>query len=87
MRHPNYLAVIIEIACVPMIRGCWITAMVFSIANAVLLRTRILTEEVALGPRYSVEFSGRLRLIPKPPPRTARHDAHGRARRGIAQRR
>ena len=87
MRHPNYLAVIIEIACVPMIRGCWITATVFSIANAVLLRTRIPAEEAALGSRYALEFRGRLRLVPKPPPRTARHDAHGRARRRIAQRR
>ena len=87
MRHPNYLAVIVEIACVPMIRGCWITATVFSIANAVLLRTRIRAEEAALGPRYAIEFSGRPRLVPKPPPRTARHDAHGRTRRTIAQRR
>jgi len=86
LRHPNYLAVIIEIACVPMIRGCWITATAFSIANAVLLRARILAEEAALGPRYALEFSGRLRLVPKPPPRTSRHGGNGRARPRIAQR-
>ena len=34
MRHPNYLAVIVEIACVPLIHGCWLTAAVFSIGNA-----------------------------------------------------
>jgi methyltransferase len=72
LRHPNYLAVIVEIASVPMIRGCWITAAAFSIANAALLRTRILAEEAALGPRYALEFRARPRLVPKPPPRTAR---------------
>ena len=34
MRHPNYLAVVIEIAAVPMIGGAIFTAIVFSIANA-----------------------------------------------------
>ena len=53
MRHPNYLAVIVEIACVPLIRGCWMTAVVFSIGNAVLLRVRIRAEEAAMGPRYA----------------------------------
>ena len=84
LRHPNYLAVIVEIASVPMIRGCWITAAVFSIANAALLRTRIVAEEAALGPRYALEFRGRLRLVPKPPPRNGRRDAEGRVRRTIA---
>jgi methyltransferase len=49
MRHPNYLAVVIEMICVPMIYGCWITAIVFSAGNAILLRVRIKAEESALG--------------------------------------
>jgi methyltransferase len=48
MRHPNYLAVVIEIAAVPMIRGCWMTAVTFSIANALMLSVRIPIEERAL---------------------------------------
>ena len=64
MRHPNYLAVIVEIACVPLIRGCWLTAVVFSIGNAMLLWVRIRAEEAAMGPRYALEFRGRMRLVP-----------------------
>jgi methyltransferase len=80
MRHPNYLAVIVEIACVPLIRGCWLTAIVFSIGNAALLRVRIRAEEAAMGPRYALEFSGLLRFLPKLPLRTARHESGTRAR-------
>lgn len=82
MRHPNYLAVIIEIACVPLIHGCWLTAMVFSIGNAALLRVRIRAEEAAMGPRYAMEFGGRLRLLPKLAPRgDARRESGHDARR------
>jgi|ERR1022692_2360823 methyltransferase len=48
MRHPNYLAVVVEIAAVPLIRGCWMTAVTFAIANALMLAVRILVEERAL---------------------------------------
>src|SRR5262249_40577934 len=41
IRHPNYLAVVLEMICVPMIYGCWLTAIVFSAGNAALLRVRI----------------------------------------------
>ena len=81
MRHPNYLAVIVEIACVPMIHGCWLTAIAFSIGNAALLRVRIRAEEAAMGPRYALEFSDRLRLVPNLLPRASRHGAGSRALR------
>lgn len=81
LRHPNYLAVIVEIACVPLIRGCWLTAAAFSIGNAALLRVRIRAEEAAMGPRYALEFAGRLRLVPKLAPREARRDFDGSGRR------
>lgn len=64
VRHPNYLAVIVEIACVPMIHGCWLTAAVFSAGNAALLARRIRAEEAALGPRYALAFAARPRLLP-----------------------
>ena len=48
IKHPNYLAVIIEIAVIPLIFSCYITAIVFSILNLVTLRRRITIEENAL---------------------------------------
>ncbi|MEE4166610.1 MAG: isoprenylcysteine carboxylmethyltransferase family protein [Desulfocapsaceae bacterium] len=51
-KHPNYLAVVLEIAAVPALVGCWYTAIVFSILNAVLLFfIRIPAEEKALRSR------------------------------------
>lgn len=46
--HPNYIAVIIEVAVIPLIFSCYITAALFSLANLVLLRRRIRIEENAL---------------------------------------
>jgi len=47
-RHPNYLAVVMEIAAIPMVHCAWLTALVFSIANLLLLRVRVRIEERAL---------------------------------------
>lgn len=47
--HPNYIVVALEIASLPLIFGAWRTALVFSIANALLLLlVRIPAEEKAL---------------------------------------
>lgn len=48
MRHPNYLAVVVEMAALPLVHGAWCTALVFSVANALLLRVRLQVEERAL---------------------------------------
>ncbi len=48
LRHPNYLAVALEILALPMVHGAWLTAGVFTGANALLLRRRIEVEESAL---------------------------------------
>lgn len=48
--HPNYLAVAIELFCLPMIFGAWITASMATLFNAIiLLRIRIPTERRALN--------------------------------------
>jgi methyltransferase len=47
IRHPNYVAVITEIAVIPLIFSCYITATVFSLFNLILLRRRIKIEESA----------------------------------------
>lgn len=49
LRHPNYLAVALEIAALPLVHAAWLTAVVFSFANALLLRVRIGVEERALA--------------------------------------
>lgn len=66
VRHPNYLAVVTEIAALPLVHGAWITALVFSAANAWLLRVRIRAEEEALSrlSDYEPAFAGRPRLVP-----------------------
>lgn len=49
MRHPNYLAVAIELVALPMIFNCWITATAIAILNGILLLgIRIPAEEKAL---------------------------------------
>lgn len=46
--HPNYVAVVAEGVALPLAGGAWVTAVVFSLLNAVLLRTRISVENTAL---------------------------------------
>lgn len=50
MRHPNYVAVALEIIALPLVHSAWVTAVVFTVLNAVLLlRFRIPVEERALS--------------------------------------
>ena len=49
LRHPNYVAVVLEGFALPMIHGAYLTALGFSAANALLLRVRIRVEETALA--------------------------------------
>ncbi|WP_026870213.1 isoprenylcysteine carboxyl methyltransferase family protein [Inquilinus limosus] len=51
LRHPNYLIVTAEIAVLPLVFDAWVIAIVFSLANALLLRHRIGIEEQALTGR------------------------------------
>ena len=48
LRHPNYLAVVLEVAALPLVHTAWATALAFSASNALLLRVRIRVEERAL---------------------------------------
>jgi methyltransferase len=47
--HPNYVAVVAEGITLPLVHSAWITAVVFTVLNAALLRTRIRTENTALA--------------------------------------
>jgi methyltransferase len=47
--HPNYIAVIVEGFALPLVHSAWITALVFTVLNAVLLKTRLEVESTALA--------------------------------------
>jgi methyltransferase len=51
LRHPNYLAVVLEIAALPLVHTAYLTAALFTVLNAFLLRHRIRIEEGGLGIR------------------------------------
>jgi methyltransferase len=65
LRHPNYLAVVLEIAALPLVAGAYRTAILFSVANAIVLTVRIRAEENALGPGYAAAFGETPRLLPR----------------------
>jgi methyltransferase len=44
LSHPNYAAVIVELAVVPMMFNCYITAIVFTFVNLLVLSRRIMIE-------------------------------------------
>lgn len=48
-KHPIYVVVVVEILTFPLIFGAWVTALAFSILNAVLLSFRIKEEDRALA--------------------------------------
>ena len=49
LRHPNYVIVTAEIALLPLAFGAWDVALLFSLANGLMLSYRIASEEAARG--------------------------------------
>nr|WP_103886740.1 isoprenylcysteine carboxylmethyltransferase family protein [Actinacidiphila yanglinensis] len=49
MSHPNYLAVVVEGAALPLVHGAWITALGFTLLNVPLLAVRLRCENAALA--------------------------------------
>jgi methyltransferase len=49
LRHPNYVAVVLEGAALPLVHSAWATAVMFTVLNAALLVRRIRVEERALA--------------------------------------
>jgi methyltransferase len=66
IRHPNYLAVILEFAALPMAGGAWLSALGLSALDGVVLVDRIRAEEKLLAqtPEYQTAFAGKARFIP-----------------------
>jgi methyltransferase len=69
LRHPNYLAVIAEMAALPLVHTAWLTAVVFSLLNAWILQVRIRAEEEGLTRHsgYAAVLGDRPRLVPGTP--------------------
>lgn len=66
VRHPNYLAVILEIAALPLLHTAWISCLFLSAMNAFVLYHRIRREESELAtlPAWREAMAGRARLVP-----------------------
>ncbi|UCF69207.1 MAG: isoprenylcysteine carboxyl methyltransferase family protein [Acidobacteriota bacterium] len=62
VRHPNYAVVVLELFSLPLVHTAWLTALVFGLLNAWVLRVRIRVEEAEL-----VEAGGYQRFITQRP--------------------
>lgn len=49
LRHPNYAAVVVEGAALPLVHSAWLSAAVFTVLNALLLTVRLSAENAALS--------------------------------------
>ncbi len=67
LSHPNYVAVVAEGVALPLVHTAWVTALTFTLLNAILLRTRLRTENEAL----------RALTAPQPSPPIASGSASG----------
>jgi methyltransferase len=67
LRHPNYVAVALEMAALPLVHGAWLTALVWSAASAALLARRIPREEAGLAryADYRARLGDRARFLPR----------------------
>jgi len=67
VRHPNYLAVVLEFLSLPLLHSAYLTSLCCSVANALVLRSRIRTEEKLLMsiPEYRREMVGKPRFLPR----------------------
>lgn len=66
VRHPNYLAVYVELIALPLIHTAWITALVAAAANAWILARRVAVEEAMLlaDPAYRAAMGAKPRFLP-----------------------
>lgn len=67
VRHPNYLAVTLEVATLPLVTSAWLTFLLAQPLHALVLARRIADEERALGgvPGYERAMAARPRLVPR----------------------
>jgi methyltransferase len=67
VRHPNYVAVALELAALPLVHSAWLTALLASLANALVLSRRISREESVLlaDPTYRAAMADKPRFVPR----------------------
>jgi methyltransferase len=67
VRHPNYVAVAVEFASLPLLGGAYASAAILSLANALVLWRRIAGEERLLDrvPGYRERMGGKPRFVPR----------------------
>ncbi len=67
LRHPNYLALIVELEALPLMHSAWLTALIGGAAHVLLLRRRIAAEEAVLmrNSAYRAAMGGKPRLLPR----------------------
>jgi methyltransferase len=88
VRHPNYVAVALEFACLPTAVGAVPEALVLSLANAAVLAPRIQAEERLLDaiPGYSEAFQDVPRFIPRRMSRSRQIPASNNHSRAVTSR-
>ena len=67
VRHPNYTVVTIELLAIPLLCGAYVTATIFSLANALILALRIPEEERALEQAIGKALPRLPRFLPRLP--------------------
>jgi methyltransferase len=67
IRHPNYLAVFVELLTVPLIHTAWLTALLGSLAHIWVLRQRLAVEETVLlaNSDYRAAMGHKPRFLPR----------------------
>jgi methyltransferase len=67
IRHPNYVAIVLEVAALPLVHTAWITALCATLAQIPLLARRISVEEKILmsDPAYRKQMGAKPRFFPQ----------------------
>lgn len=88
VRHPNYVAVALEFAALPIAVGAFPEAVALSVANAAVLIPRIRAEERLLDavPGYREAFDGVPRFVPRWGRRSRQIPASSSQSRGVTSR-
>jgi methyltransferase len=68
VRHPNYVAVFVELAALPLIHGAYLTLVAGTLLHVLVLSRRIAFEESVLmaDDRYRQAFANKPRFLPWP---------------------
>jgi methyltransferase len=67
VRHPNYLAVFVELLALPLIHTAWLTALLGGLAHIWVLHQRIAVEDAVLlaDPAYRAAMGHKPRFLPR----------------------